>query len=74
MRAGVTLTPVSVSVGVVRATVGESSGIRAKPITPQAPEVIASAPPFTVPAEAIVAVTKAIVPSVPVVEPKAATG
>jgi len=45
------------------------AGIRAKPITPHAPEVIASAPPSIVVAVAIPAVTRAIVPSVPSVVP-----
>jgi hypothetical protein len=56
---------VAVSLGVERATVGESSGIRAKPITPQPIEVIVSEPPSIVPAEAISALIRAIVPSVP---------
>lgn len=64
-NAGVRETPVWSSVGSSRVTVGDNSGIRAKPITPQPIEVIVSEPPFTVPALAIVAVISAIVPSVP---------
>ncbi|KKS95281.1 MAG: hypothetical protein UV71_C0009G0017 [Microgenomates group bacterium GW2011_GWC1_43_13] len=73
-RAGVVLTPVASSAGVLKATVGVNSGLRAKPITPQAAEVMASEPPSIVPEEGIEAVTKAIVPSVPELEPHAATG
>ena len=67
VKAGVVSATVSPAVGSVKTTVGESSGIRAKPITPQAyPELIASVPPSIVPALAIAAVTKATPPSVPV--------
>lgn len=50
-------------------TEGEgSTGISAKPMTPQSPEVMVSVPPLIVPAEAIAAVFRAIVPSVPVLD------